>query len=306
MAGFNPNKFIKNSSECADHSVDKVVVTKTVEAAPSKSKEKKTEVAVVDNTAIAPTTSLSYLQSDMPYMTAYQETNNQLDDSINQLNMLGNELMSEFVTVKNSKTLKNKYNYMNDMTSTLTNIISTKIGAIKEKNKTINDVNNLELKRMQQLKTTMNEDDDNTKIMNMYDAFINTPIGVGGGRDILGPSIRDLTVSGSLSPDMNRMSIGTDQQMWEQSLSPAENRMVLNAKGVIDTVVMYDEVTGNRWFEVIDKTTGQPVPNVEKPDNTYIYELDINTRGGYAKDINRNTTYPLIIVNGGDASILAY
>ena len=306
MAGFNPNKFIKNSSECADHSVDKVVVTKTVEAAPSKSKEKKTEVAVVDNTAIAPTTSLSYLQSDMPYMTAYQETNNQLDDSINQLNMLGNELMSEFVTVKNSKTLKNKYNYMNDMTSTLTNIISTKIGAIKEKNKTINDVNNLELKRMQQLKTTMNEDDDNTKIMNMYDAFVNTPIGVGGGRDILGPSIRDLTVSGSLSPDMNRMSIGTDQQMWEQSLSPAENRMVLNAKGVIDTVVMYDEVTGNRWFEVIDKTTGQPVPNVEKPDNTYIYELDINTRGGYAKDINRNTTYPLIIVNGGDASILAY
>lgn len=306
MAGFNPNKFIKNSSECADHSVDKVVVTKTVEAAPSKSKEKKTEVAVVDNTAIAPTSSLSYLQSDMPYMTAYQETNNQLDDSINQLNMLGNELMSEFVTVKNSKTLKNKYNYMNDMTSTLTNIISTKIGAIKEKNKTINDVNNLELKRMQQLKTTMNEDDDNTKIMNMYDAFINTPIGVGGGRDILGPSIRDLTVSGSLSPDMNRMSIGTDQQMWEQSLSPAENRMVLNAKGVIDTVVMYDEVTGNRWFEVIDKTTGQPVPNVEKPDNTYIYELDINTRGGYAKDINRNTTYPLIIVNGGDASILAY
>lgn len=302
--GFNANKFIKDSDECKEHSVEKVIVSKVIDDDKKKKKtgRKKNEIAVVDD---APTTSLSYVQSDMPYTSAYVDTNMQLDDSINQLNVLGNELMSELMIVKNSKTLKNKYNYMNDMTGTLTNIISTKIGAIKEKNKTINDVNNLELKRLQQLKINQGNEDDNTKIMNLYDAFINTPVGVGNTTNVLGPSITDMTIAGG-APDMNRVSIGNDQQLWEHNLSPAENRMVLDAKGLIDTVVFYDETSGNRWFEVIDKNTGQPVPNVEKPDDSYIYELDINTRGGYAKDINRNTTYPLIVVNGGDQSILDY
>ena len=50
----------------------------------------------------------------------------------------------------------------------------------------------------------------------------------------------------------------------------------------------------------------QPVPNVEKPDSTYIYDLDINVRGGFAKDSNRNVTYPLIVVHGNDTSITEY
>ena len=94
--------------------------------------------------------------------------------------------------------------------------------------------------------------------------------------------------------------------MWEANLNPAENRMLLEAKGTIETVVMYDSVSGNRWFEVVDKVTRQPVPNVEKPDNSYIYDLDINVRGGFAKDSNRSVSYPLICVNGGDASITEY
>ena len=82
--------------------------------------------------------------------------------------------------------------------------------------------------------------------------------------------------------------------------------MVLEAKGAIDTVVVYDDATGNRWFDVVDKVTRQPIPNVEKPDPTYIYDLDINVRGGFAKDSNRNVTYPLIVVHGNDTSITEY
>ena len=62
----------------------------------------------------------------------------------------------------------------------------------------------------------------------------------------------------------------------------------------------------NRWFEVLDKTTGQPMPNVEKPDDTYIYDLDINVNGGFAKDSNRNTTYPLIVVGGNNQNMSDY
>jgi hypothetical protein len=222
-----------------------------------------------------------------------------------QLDALGGEIVSELQVVRGSKTLRNKYNYINDMTATAASIINAKLSAIKEKNKTINDVNRMELERMKQLKTTTSEEDDNTRIANMYDAFINTPVGI--GRAGLGPNMQDILTGGMGNiPNVTKMSIGSDQAAWEQGLSPAENRMVLEAKGAIETIVVYDEVTGNRWFDVVDKNTRQPVPNVEKPDSTYIYDLDINVRGGFAKDGNRNTTYPLVIVHGGDTSINEY
>jgi hypothetical protein len=91
-----------------------------------------------------------------------------------------------------------------------------------------------------------------------------------------------------------------------ENLTPAQNRMVLDAQGKIETVVMYDPDTGNRWYEVLDKMTGQPVPNVEKPDDSHIYDLDLNIRGAFAKDSNRNTTYRLVTVGGRDTSITEY
>ena len=303
--GFNPNKFVKESDECKNHSIQEVVVIEEKSPTTKKKRSAKKEMITPANQTTEVSSPINFLQTDISYMEAYRDTNNQLDKSIMQLDTLGNELFNELTAIKASKTLKNKYNYLNDMTSTMSNIISTKITAIKEKNKTINDVNNLELRRMKELKIDASAEDDNTRIMNLYDAFVNTPIGTSYGPNILGPSMSELTLSGG-APDLGRIQMGSDQQQWESSLDPAQNRMVLEAKGVIDTVVFYDESTGNRWYEVVDKQTGQPIPNVEKPDNTFIYELDINTTGGYAKDSNRNVTYPLIIVNGGDNSILDY
>ena len=307
MDGFNPNKFIKENDEYKSHSINKPDL---VEDKPKRKRKSSSQVVTsTEKAVIAPAnqpTEINFLQTDTPYSVAYKETNEQLDASIKELNILGSEVMGEFVNIKNSKTLKNKYNYINEMAQTVTGIINAKVSIIKEKNKTINDVNTMELRRMKELKLSTSEEDDNTRIMNMYDAFINTPIGNGMAMgNILGPSVADMTLVGG-APDLNRVAIGNDQVAWEQSLSPADNRMVLEAKGVIETVVFYDEATGNRWYEVLDKTTGQPVPNVEKPDNSYIYDLDINVRGGYAKDPNRNKTYNLIVVNGGDTGITDY
>lgn len=307
--GFNINKFVKGSDECNNHSVDKLPAT-TEENKPKKGKSKKNsnQLPAVNESSDKP---LSYLQSNESYITAYTETNKQLDAAINELNTLGAEIVSELMHVKSSKTMKNKYGVINEMTATASNIIGTKIQAIKEKNKSINDANNMDLRRMKDLKMNESNESDNQKIMNLYDAFINTPVGINGGTASLGPSISSMTINGGL-PDINTVSLsnsvvdGAAQQNWETSLSPAENRMLLESQGKIETVVFYDEVTGNRWYEVVDKITKQPVPNVEKPADTFIYELDINTRGGFAKDINRNVTYPLVIINNGDSSITEY
>ena len=294
--GFNADSFVKGSKDYKEYKLDNIPVAAEVVDKPKRKKKESKE----GSTSIAPPapvqSSVNLLQSDVSYMTAYQETNEQLDSAIKELNLLGGEIMNELVAVKSSKTLKNKYKYINDMTATVTNIISTKIGAIKEKNKTINDANNMDLRRMKELKIDSSQEDDTTRIANLYDAFINTPVG-NYGPNVLGPSLSEMTLAGG-APDMNRMSIGNDQAAWEQSLDPAQNRMLLEAKGAIETVVYYDQSSGNRWFEVLDRNTRQPVPNVEKPDDSYIWELDINVNGGYAKDSNRNTTYPLIVVNG--------
>lgn len=302
---FNIRSFIKGTEEEKNHTLNLSSSEQESEnnttTTTSKRGRKKKEETTTNQQQLAipiPSSSMSYVQENIPYASAYIDTNKQLDDSIAQLDILSGELFSELQNVKNSKTLKNKYGYMNDMTSTMANLISTKISAIREKNKSINDANHLELSRIKELKTSANAEDDNTRIANLYDAFINTPVGV-GPRPSLAPSIQDMVMPQSSPSDVSYFNIGgmNDQQIWEANLSPSENRMVLDAKGLIDTVVMYDEATGNRWFEVIDKTTGQPMANVEKPDSTYIYELDINVRNGYAKDSNINKTYPLIVIN---------
>lgn len=303
---FNINKFVKGSDEYSDHDLkqDVVVVTETIDE-PKKKKSRKKEVAVVPNTTpIIASTSMSYIQENIPYASAYSDTNQQLDETIAALNVLGSEIVTDLNMIRGNKTLRNKYSIVNDMTQTATSILSTKLAAIKEKNSTINNINKLELDRLKQIKVSASEEDDNTRIANLYDAFINTPIGAGPG--ILGPSMQDIIAGGQAGPSVPMMSIGNDQQMWEAGLNPAENRMLLEAKGCIETVVMYDSSSGNRWFEVVDKITRQPIPNVEKPDSSYIYDLDINVRGGFAKDSNRGVSYPLICINGVDTSITEF
>lgn len=303
---FNINKFVKGSEEYSEHDLKEVSpVTETVDVSKKKrSSKKKEEIINPNNATIVPATSMSYIQENIPYASAYADTNKQLDDTINALNILGSDIVTDLNMVRGNKTLRNKYGIVNEMTQTATSILNTKLSAIKEKNSVINNINKLELDRLKQIKVSASEEDDNTRIANLYDAFINTPIGAGPG--ILGPSMQDIIAGGQSGPTVPMMSIGNDQQMWEAGLNPAENRMLLEAKGAIETVVMYDSVTGNRWFEVVDKITRQPVPNVEKPDNSYIYDLDINVRGGFAKDGNRGISYPLICINGGDTSITEY
>ena len=303
---FNINKFVKGSEEYNEHDLkqDIVPVTETIDESKKK-KRKKNEVVPVTPAPIATaSTSMSYIQENIPYASAYTDTNQQLDETINALNILGAEIVTDLNLIRSNKTLRNKYGIINDMTQTATSILSAKLSAIKEKNSTINNINKFELDRLKQIKVSASEEDDNIRIANLYDAFINTPIGAGPG--ILGPSMQDIIASGQAGPSIPMMSLGSDQQAWEAGLNPAENRMLLEAKGTIETVVMYDSATGNRWFEVVDRITRQPVPNVEKPDSSYIYDLDINIRGGFAKDGNRGVSYPLICINGADTSIMDY
>lgn len=300
---FNPEAFI-SESENNDLVISMPIEEPVSSKSTKKRSSKKKDVEVVESIPI-PQTSMSYIQENIPYQVAYNETNQQLDHAIHQLNALGADMMADINMVRSSKTMKNKYNIVNDLTENAVSIINAKIAAIKEKNKTINDVNNLEIRRIKELKLSASNEDDNTRIANMYHAFVNYPMSQ--GPSVLGPNVQDVMFNNGPVADMTRYSMGMDDTTaWQNSLNPAEQRMVLEAQGKIETVVVYDESSGNRYYSVVDKNTRQPVPNVETPDDSTIYNLDINVNGMYAKDVNRNVTYPLVVINGSNSTISKY
>ena len=306
--GFNVSSFIKGSKDQKQHKLQEIDVVETIAPPPKKkavSKKDNTDVAVVNPAELMAQTSMSYIQENIPYANAYNETNQQLNDVIAELTMLERDILGDIQMVRANKTLKSKYMVLGNMTENAVGVINAKLSAIKEKNKTINDVNNLEIRRIKELKMQTSEEDDNVKIANLYNAFVNTPVGMGPG--MLGPSVQDVMLSGA-GQDLTYGSIGSSSDNnWEGNLDPAQRRMLLEARGQIETVVVYDEATGNRHYAVVDKQTRQPMQGIETPDQNSVYDLDINVRGGVAKDPNRNVIYPLMVINSsGNPNINEY
>lgn len=241
--------------------------------------------------------SLPMYQSNQSYIDTYGETNNLLRGSIGQIDQLQLEVKSELDNVRSSKTLKKKYDYISMLSSTASTLISTKVSAIKEMNKVITDSHNLDLKRMKDLKVAENQVDDDKHIMDMYQAFISTPVGNGVS---LGPSMGDMTLVNGVS-NMVRADIGNDSyNSYSQNISATQNMMRLEQNPDVKTVVVYDASTGRRWFDVMNIRTGESVPNVNTPDPMFLEDTTIDVRNQIARNTNLDLTYPLIVLNNSN------
>ena len=72
--------------------------------------------------------------------------------------------------------------------------------------------------------------------------------------------------------------------------------MFLKENPNIQQVVVYNQETGARYFDVIDMTTGQSVPNAEKHDTMFLEDTTIDLKNKVARNVNIGETYPLVIV----------
>lgn len=261
------------------------------------------EVILADDNSSQP---LSQLQSNEPYESGYEETNNMLRAAIMQADMLNQDIKEQLDIIKPSKTLKKKYEYISELINTSSGLINTKLSAIKELNKVKTDCHNLELKRIKELKLNVaDEQDDDKRIMDMYNAFINTPVSSGMQ---LAPPIIDMTLSNG--NDIVRADVGTSiadagYSSYINNLSPEQNRMIMEKNPNIKTVVKYDQGTGNKWFDVIDITTGMSVPNMPVPSDIVLQDTQVSVARGTARNANIDTTYPLIVL-GSSESIMDY
>lgn len=273
---------------------------KTSSSNAKKSKIVEVSMADKDNGS---TRELNDFESNVPYSEKYEETNNLLRGTIAQLEYGLQELQQDANIIRASKTMRKKYDYLSEIHGTIGNYLGNKISAIRELNNTINKCNEYEFKRYKELKLNMEQDDDKA-IMEAYQAFVNTPVG-SYGFSPLGPSSQDLTLR---SPNLNGIEVqangagGYDDYI--RNMTPQQHMMALENNPDVKQVVIYDQRTGARYFEVLNMQTMEPVPNTDKMDMMLIDEFDLDLKNKVARSINMNITMPLVVI--GDSTLNEY
>lgn len=235
-------------------------------------------------------------KKDESYYDRYSKTNALLDQTIYEIDDLNNAVKHELKAITASKTIKKKYEYISELAGTSGGLLSTKVTAIRELNKSITDAANLEIKMARENKEA--EETDDKRIMDMYNAFINTPIGsyaaptAPSNIDMVlgnnGISITPMTPTGDIQTD----DLGFNQYM--NNLSPEQRKIQLEGQN-IKVCVIFDPETGHRYFDNINMDTNEPVPGLPIPEAHFLDELNINMNTGVARDSNLNITYPVVL-----------
>lgn len=234
-------------------------------------------------------------KKDESYYDRYSKTNALLDQTIYEIDDLNAAVKHELKAITASKTIKKKYEYISELAGTSGSLLSTKVTAIRELNKSITDSCNLEIKMAKENKEA--EETDDKRIMDMYNAFINTPIG--SYTAPIAPSNIDMVLGNSgiaITPMTTAGDVQTDDLGFNQymnNLSAEDRRIQLEGQN-IKTVVVFDPETGQRYFDNFNMDTNQPVSGLPVPEAQFLDELNLNMRTGVARDSNLNITYPII------------
>ena len=255
-----------------------------------------------------------YSQNE-PYMNKYQETNALLKTAITQLDIGLQDMQQDLHMLRSNKTLRNKYQQMSMVQKNVGDFLGNKINAIKELNSVISKCNDLELKRAKELKELENQDDDK-RIMDLYNAMITMPVGgqtgmMNGFSTPLGPNTFEMTYAGNPNTMSHNVITSVDSssdvgyERYIQNKTPAQNMMMLDSNPNIQQVVVHNRQTGQSYFEIMDMSTMRPVPNTDKYDNSFLEDTHMDFVNNIATNVNIGESYPIIQV-GGDPILNEY
>lgn len=246
------------------------------------------------------------------YHAPYNETDVILKTAIMQTDTLINDITADIARIREAKAMTSKYKYITDLSSSMGALLSTKISAARELNNSINHSQDMQFKMQKELKAMEVTKDDNKSIMDMYNAFMSIPVNT-SQTNPLGPSIQSMTLpknTGLSTIDLiasninNNSNINPDEigyQNYLNNLTPEQNRMRFENDPNIQTIVVFDQSNGHKWFDVIDVRTGASVPNVAKPDDFLLDDTRPDIVNGVARNSNINVTYPLKVVGNRSA-----
>lgn len=252
-----------------------------------------------------PAESLSGTVEETPTAYTYMETSNMLRTTLTEIDTLSRELVQEFERVKTNKFIKNKYNTLVGLSENIGSLLNTKISAIRELNSSISKSNDMDFKKMKELKQTQQNVDDDKYIADLFKGFITNPQ---MGQQLNLPSIDQSTVYGSgiIRADTYNtpMQPGVSQDIgylnYMANLTPEQNYMMNYEKNPnVQECVVFDASTGAKFFQVMDTTTWQVIPNVPVHDQMFMEDTVLDIRNKVAKNNNLHMTFPIYVINEG-------
>lgn len=320
------DKFKKSSAKSAKPSVEETI-TETVitgmnfdafkevqipleisEPSPKQTTRRKAS----NNNAVINTTGLvtventnSGYSATEPYMNKYAETNNLLKTAIAQIDIGLGEMQTDITLLRNNKTMRNKYQPLSMIQKNMGDYLGNKINAIKELNNIISKCNDLELKRAKELKELENQDDDK-RIMDLYNAMISMPVGGQSGMmssgfsTPIGPSTFEMTYAGNPNTPNTNIITSVEGQSdvgymnYLKNKTPAQNMMIIDTNPNIKQVVVYNNDNGQAYFEIMDMSTMTPVPNMDKYDMSFLEDTHMDLTNNVATNVNLGESYPIV------------
>lgn len=243
---------------------------------------------------------------DNSAMYTYAQTTMMLHETVQQIDMVASELKDELDMVRLSKTYRNKHNTMVGLATSLGKMLETKVSAISQINNSISKANDLDYKREKDRKAAeANSAADDKYLMDLYNSFIKNPMG-NTQQDILGPNMINTTLMGNNIIRADVIDKNNQNTMQDagylnylSNITPEQNLMFYESNPNVKTVVVYDASNGNKFFQVMDISTNQVIPNVPVMDNRFMEDTYIDLKNRIAKNNNLHESYPVIVINEG-------
>lgn len=241
---------------------------------------------------------------DVPTMYTYAETTNMLRETLGQIDALNGELVQEFNNVRASRTMKNKYGALTDISENIGSLISSKISAIREINSAITKSNDLDYKKYKDIKAAQDSMNDDKYIADLYKSFITNPNMQATHPDM--PQIPMVNQGSIMGSGIIRANVdnagnlaGGDQAYlnYMSNLTPEQNMMIYEQNPNVKQVVVFDHATGNKFFQMMDMSTGQVIPNLPVYDQDFMEDTTLDLTKGIAKNLNLNETFPIVQIN---------
>ena len=247
--------------------------------------------------------SVSGTVEDAPTAYSYFETNMMIRDTINQIDTLNSELMTEFESVRHNRTMKNKYNVLVGLSENIGSLIGNRIQAIKEANNSITKANDLDYKKLKDAKAAMAAVSDDKYIADVYQALI-TNKQVNPAEHMMAP-INSATLYGSGIVRADALALDASPSApvdygylnYVSNMTPEQNLMRYEGNPNVKQVVVFDAQSGAKFFKMMDMSTGQVIENVPVYDQSIMEDTTLDVKNKIAKNINLNETFPIVVLN---------
>ena len=245
---------------------------------------------------------------DASTIYTYGETTGLLHETLGQIDAVNGELVQEFNQVKNNRTMKNKYTVLNNLSENIGAMISNRISVIKEINNCISKSNDMDYKKYKDFQAAKAQVTDDKYISDMYQAMIANPANLAPtyttpmlDQSVVGSGIIRANVPNSVLSD-NGGFIDEGYLNYISNLTPEQQLMRYENDPDVKQVVVYDDSTGYRSFQMMNTRTGEVLPQLPTYGENIMEDTTLDLQTGKAKNLNLRETFDIIRINNNGAT----